>query len=173
MASNFEFMKPYSPEIARLGTQAEAALHASDTDVCEALTSRLGRYVTAELFRRNGLLEESADPSVRIALLRQEKIIPESVADILLSLDATGYGVSADGSSRTQAEMQLRLAHKLCSWFVQKYGYQAPDEETASPSAPELSQPEAELTPLLFACVPTLADVIPVIQEVMEHGKAE
>lgn len=38
---------------------------------------------------------------------------------------------------------------------------------------PDLSQPEAELTPLLFACVPTLADVIPVIQEVMEHGKAE
>ena len=37
---------------------------------------------------------------------------------------------------------------------------------------PDLSQPEEELKPLLYACVPTLADVIPLLEE-DKHGKAQ
>ena len=37
---------------------------------------------------------------------------------------------------------------------------------------PDLSQPEEELKPLLYACVPTLADVIPLLEE-ESHGKAQ
>ncbi len=38
---------------------------------------------------------------------------------------------------------------------------------------PDLSQPEEELKPLLFACVPTLHDVIALLEGENVHGKAE
>ena len=38
---------------------------------------------------------------------------------------------------------------------------------------PDLSQPEEELKPLLYACVPTLADVIPLLREEHLHGKTQ
>lgn len=38
---------------------------------------------------------------------------------------------------------------------------------------PDLSEPEEDLLPLLYACVPTLADVIPLLEGGNDHGKAE
>ena len=144
MASNFAFMTPYSQELASLGTQAEAFFRASDYDACVKRLAAMGESIVSELLQENAIpSEEEATQADKITLLRSEKKIPQSVEDILFAL----MTVEADSENGSEnAKMLLRLAYKLCCWWMQVYGYQNAAEDVSPPDfeTPEGTEVEAD-----------------------------
>ena len=138
MASNFAFMTPYSQELASLGTQAEVFFRASDYDACVKSLAAMGESLVSGLLRENAIAcDEETAQADKITLLRSERKIPQSVEDILFAL----MTAEADNEhSSEDAKMLLRLAYKLCCWWMQVYGYQNAAEEVP---LPDFEMPES------------------------------
>ena len=143
MASNFEFMASKWHDIAVLGAEAEEC-SATQPRQCAELLGRIGERIADELLTINGLtLPDDSTQSEKIAFLRSHQLIIISIEDILLSLDdkAEGTEITAE-----EAENRLRMAHKLCHWFVLVHGYNdahGNSSESEAPAAEEDSESEA------------------------------
>ena len=143
MASNFEFMASKWHDIAVLGAEAEEC-SATQPRQCAELLGRIGERIADELLTINGLtLPDDSTQSEKIAFLRSHQLIIISIEDILLSLDdkAEGTEITAE-----EAENRLRMAHKLCHWFVLVHGYSdahGNSSESEAPAAEEASESEA------------------------------
>ena len=143
MASNFEFMASKWHDIAVLGAEAEEC-SATQPRQCAELLGRIGERIADELLTINGLtLPDDSTQSEKIAFLRSHQLIIISIEDILLSLDdkAEGTEITAE-----EAENRLRMAHKLCHWFVLVHGYSdahGNSSEREAPAAEEESESEA------------------------------
>ena len=133
MASNFEFMASKWHDIAVLGAEAEEC-SATQPRQCAELLGRIGERIADELLTINGLtLPDDSTQSEKIAFLRSHQLIIISIEDILLSLDdkAEGTEITAE-----EAENRLRMAHKLCHWFVLVHGYSDAHGNSSASEAP-------------------------------------
>ncbi|MBQ1441855.1 MAG: hypothetical protein IIZ08_08060, partial [Clostridia bacterium] len=148
MASNFDFMSPKWSDIAGLGAKAEECGQSSPYE-CAVLLGKIGERVADELLAVNGLtLPEDSSQSEKIKFLRGHQLIIVSIEDILILLN--------DISDETEitpdeTEKRLRMAHKLCHWFVLVHGYNDGNENAnmeteVQPESEELSE-EAEIQP--------------------------
>ena len=148
MASNFDFMSPKWSDIAGLGAKAEECGQSSPYE-CAVLLGKIGERVADELLAVNGLtLPEDSSQSEKIKFLRGHQLIIVSIEDILILLN--------DISDETEitpdeAEKRLRMAHKLCHWFVLVHGYNDGNENAnmeteVQPESEELSE-ESEIQP--------------------------
>ena len=120
MASNFEFMSPKWRDIAGLGAKAEECEHSAPVE-CAGCLRTIGERIADELLAANGLtLPDDANQSEKIRFLRGHRLIIASIEDILLLLDDI-----SDSSEITAEEAgnRLRMAHKLCHWFVLVHCY--------------------------------------------------
>ena len=157
MASNFEFMAPKWRDIAAIGAKAEEC-EKTDPKSCAGLLQQIGERIADELLAVNGLtLPDDATQSEKIKFLRSHQLIIVSIEDILLSL-----GDLSDDTEITAEEAgnRLRMAHKLCHWFVLVHGYNdssvkvsEPDDNTKEteaksdseePATEEETQPDPE-----------------------------
>ena len=148
MASNFDFMSPKWSDIAGLGAKAEECGQSSPYE-CAVLLGKIGERVADELLAVNGLtLPEDSSQSEKIKFLRGHQLIIVSIEDILILLN--------DISDETEitpdeAEKRLRMAHKLCHWFVLVHGYNDGNEnanmETEVQPESEESSEESEIQP--------------------------
>ena len=133
MASNFEFMSPKWRDIAGLGAKAEECEHSAPVE-CAGCLRTIGERIADELLAANGLtLPDDANQSEKIRFLRGHRLIIASIEDILLLLDDI-----SDSSEITAEEAgnRLRMAHKLCHWFVLVHCY---DDGTKQASESEIS----------------------------------
>ncbi len=166
MASNFEFMSPKWRDIAELGAKAEECSATAPKQCADSLRI-IGQRIADQLLAVNGLtLPDSANQSEKITFLRNHQLIIVSIEDILLSLNDTSDDTEITSD---EAEKRLRMAHKLCHWFVLVHGYNDnPDDESAE-AEPTLE--EAEAAP---ETQPTLeeAEAAPETQPLQEEAEA-
>ena len=123
MKSNFQFIEGYWPELAQLGEAAEAYLY-SDPNTCIFKLGMLGERFVLELlaYERINPAEETTHAE-RIRIAKRAGLLPQNIDDILYALrkgrnDAVHGGLD----SLDRAKTLLRMAHRLCCWFMEVYG---------------------------------------------------
>ena len=141
MASNFEFMAPKWSDIASIGAKAEEC-EKNDPVSCAKLLSQIGQRIADELLAVNGLsLPDDATQTEKINFLRSHQLIIVSIEDIFLSLNDL-----SDESAMTadEAGKRLRMAHKLCHWFMLVHGYNDHSDHHDYSGQISVIQPESE-----------------------------
>ena len=143
MASNFEFMSPKWRDIAELGAKAEECGETAPKD-CAVFLRIIGERIADELLAVNGLtLPDDASQIEKIRFLRSHQLIIVSIEDILLTLDDLPDETEV---SSEDAGQRLRMAHKLCHWFVLVHGYNDSGKSESKPAPQPEEQPAAEET---------------------------
>lgn len=143
MKSNFQFLESYWPELAQLGEAAEAYLF-SDPNTCIYKLGLLGERVVLELLAYEKITTaEETTHAERIQIAKRAGLLPQNVDDILYALrkgrnDAVHSGLD----SQDRAKTLLRMAHRLCCWFMEVYGdwsFKAEEYHEPEPSVPDAS----------------------------------
>ena len=123
MKSNFEVLEAYWPELAQLGETAETYLY-SDPNACIYKLGLLGERVVQNLlaYEKISVAEETTHAE-KIQIAKRSGLIPQNIDDILYALrkgrnDAVHNAVN----SLDRAKTLLRMAHRLCTWFMEVYG---------------------------------------------------
>lgn len=151
MKSNFQFLESYWPDLAQLGEAAEAYLY-SDPNACIFKLGMLGERLVLELLAYEKITTaEETTHAERIQIAKRAGLLPQNIDDILYALrkgrnDAVHGGLS----SLDRAKTLLRMAHRLCCWFMEVYGdwafqaeeYREPEE--TSPDAGLLERIQAQ-----------------------------
>ncbi len=150
MASNFDFMAKYWPDMAQIGKMAELYLYA-DANACMYKIGVLAERVAQEIctFENMDLPEQTLHAD-RIRALKYADLLPKRIADMFYALrkarnDAVHMGLEC----REQAAALLHLVFNLCCWFMEVYGdwnFDAPAYKT-----PEDITPNADFVKLLQA----------------------
>ena len=169
MKSNFQFIEGYWPELAQLGEAAEAYLY-SDPNASIFKLGILGERVVLELlaYEKISATEETTHAE-RIQIAKRAGLLPQNIDDILYALrkgrnDAVHNGLA----SLDRAKTLLRMAHRLCCWFMEVYGdwsFQTEEYQEPEDSAPDagllerLQAQEARLDALtqIVESIPTAA----------------
>ena len=143
MKSNFQFLESYWPDLAQLGEAAEAYLF-SDPNTCIYKLGQLGERVVLELLAYEKIkTAEETTHAERIQIAKRADLLPQNVDDILYALrkgrnDAVHSGLD----SQDRAKTLLRMAHRLCCWFMEVYGdwsFKAEEYHEPEPSVPDAS----------------------------------
>ena len=115
MASNFEFLAKYWPDMAQLGKTAELYLH-KDPNGCILKLGLLAERVAREICVFEKLpLPEQATHSDRLRALKHGDLLPDRIDDIFFALrKARNDSVHMCQDSREQAEGLIRLTFLLC-----------------------------------------------------------
>lgn len=151
MKSNFQFLESYWPDLAQLGEAAEAYLY-SDPNACIFKLGMLGERLVLELLAYEKITTaEETTHAERIQIAKRAGLLPQNIDDILYALrkgrnDAVHGGLA----SLDRAKTILRMAHRLCCWFMEVYGdwafqaeeYREPEE--TSPDAGLLERIQAQ-----------------------------
>ena len=147
MASNFEFMSPKWRDITELGAKAEDCGENAPKD-CAVFLKIIGERISDELLAVSGLtLPDDASQNDKIKFLRSHQLIIATIEDILLSLDDLSDETEI---SPEEAQQRLRMAHKLCHWFVLVHGYNEnvkAENESGLQREPELTEEASEFQP--------------------------
>lgn len=120
--SNFDFLQPKWPILARLGELAEKNLYSDPNTTLIKLRifgETLARFILAE-----EKLGEPADNQQlsRLNLIKRDGILPDEFISILHSIRKTGNKASHEAyDSIDDAKIMLSFAHHLAIWFVQTY----------------------------------------------------
>lgn len=123
MKSNFQFLETYWPEMAQLGEAAESYLY-SDPNACIFKIGLLGEHLVLVLLAYEKIkVDEGTTHAERIQIAKREGLLPQSVDDILYAL-RKGRNDAVHGAlnSPERAKTLLRMAHRLCTWFMETYG---------------------------------------------------
>lgn len=148
MASNFDFMAKYWPDIAQIGKMAELYLYA-DANACIYKLGLLAERVAQEIcsFEKIELPEQSAHAD-RVRALKYAELLPKRINDIFYTLrKARNDAVHTGLDSQERAATLLHLAFNLCCWLMEVYG----DWDFVAPvfSEPENTTQEANFAQLL------------------------
>ena len=142
MSSNFAFLNKYWPDMAEIGSAAELYLY-TDANACMYKLGLLAEKVVTEIIRIDQIsVTEESTLADKIRVLKHADELPANIDNILYVLrKARNDAVHSGRSSTAQADTLLRMAYKLCSWFMEVYGdwdFKAPEytapEKPASPS---------------------------------------
>ena len=123
MADNFSFLTNKFPVLAKFGALAEQYLY-SDPNSCLIKLRMLGETIVNLIFRYEKM---SIDPELnavkRINLLHDDGVLEDDFTDILHILRKNGNRAAHENfDSEHDAEVCLRMAHRLSEWFMQVYG---------------------------------------------------
>lgn len=182
MKSNFQFLEKYWPELAQLGATAETYLF-TDSNACIYKLGLLSERLVTNLlaYEKISVAEETTNAE-KIQIAKRSGLIPKNIDDILYALrKGRNDAVHNATDSLDQAKTLLRMAHRLCCWFMEVYGdwnYKA--EEYHEPERPvtdtdlmeKIKKQEARLDALaqIIESMPTAASQ----QDASErHEKAE
>lgn len=124
MKSNFDFLDKEFPVLAQFGKKAEAYLY-SDSNSCLMKLGMIGETVVNLMFAYDRITPPTENTAVnRITTLSREGLLPRDLVDILHSLrKARNKAVHENYSSIEEGKVLLQMAHSLCEWFMQTYGY--------------------------------------------------
>ncbi len=134
MASNFDFMAKYWPDMAQIGKMAELYLYA-DANARMNMIGTLAERVAQEICAfENVDMPEQASHADRLRTLKYADLLPKRIDDMFYALrkarnDAVHMGL--DCHERVAA--LLHLVFNLCCWFMEVYGdwnFDAPAYET-------------------------------------------
>ena len=149
MASNFEFLKDYWPELAQLGDIAEVYLHV-DANACIEVTSLMAEYAAQQICAYEKLdLPQYATQADRLRALRNAKLLPQKIDDLFYVIRKAGNDALHLGiDSPEKAASVLRLTFYLCCWLMRVYGdwecnlpvYEEPVPMPDNPALVELKQ---------------------------------
>lgn len=123
MKSNFQFMEAYWPEMAQLGEAAETYLH-SDPNACIFKLGLLSERLVSELLAYEKIdIQDETTHAEHIQIAKRNGLIPKSIDDILYALrKGRNDAVHSALNSAERAATLLRMAHRLCIWFMEVYG---------------------------------------------------
>lgn len=153
MSSNFEFLAKYWPDMARIGTTAEAYLY-SDPNACIYKLGMMGERIVSEILSFEKIMVSAeATQAEKIKSLRRADVLPKNIDDILFSIrkarnDAVHEGVGSHEKSVTL----LQMTYNLCCWFMEVYGdwnyqpeeYVIPEDCSSSPDFAEILHQQEE-----------------------------
>ena len=123
MKSNFSFLEKYWPEMSEIGQAAEMYLY-TDANACVFKLGMLAERIVSEIIRIEKLtITENSTHADRIRLLKHAGMLPSTIDDILYALrKARNDAVHTGLSSTDKAQILLKMAYSLCSWFMVVYG---------------------------------------------------
>lgn len=123
MASNFDFLTRYWPDLAQIGGTAECYLY-SDPNACIYKLGMFGERVVDEMFKFDHIPEpEDSRQANKVRILKHEGLIPKNIDDILYALRKTrNNAVHAGLNSLDDAKTLLRMTYNLSLWFMEVYG---------------------------------------------------
>lgn len=162
-------MEAYWPEMAQLGENAESYLY-SDPNSCIFKLGLLSERLVSELLAYEKITPgEESTHAERIQIARREGLLPQNIDDILYALrKGRNDAVHSALNSSERAKTLLRMAYRLCSWFMEVYGdwnytaeeYHEPEERTPDADLlARIQEQEAKLEALAerIEAMPTLA----------------
>lgn len=169
MKSNFSFLESYWPDLTQLGEAAELYLY-SDPNACIFKLGLLGERLILELLSYEKIdVSEETTHAERIQIAKRAGLLPQNVDDILYALrKGRNDAVHSALDSLESAKTLLRMAHRLCCWFMEVYGdwsfhaeeYHEPDEKASGDSLMEriqTTEARLEAIELSIASMPTAA----------------
>ena len=162
MASNFEFLKTYWPDMAQLGQAAELYLYA-DANACIYKIGLLAERAAQVICAIEKLeLPEQTTFADRVRALKHADLLPKRIDDLFYTLrrarnDAVHLGLD----SRDQASALLGMVFHLCCWLMEVYGdwsfhapaFIPPEDTTRKPDYLELLKAQDERINALSAAV--------------------
>lgn len=162
MASNFEFLAKYWPDMAQIGKTAELYLYA-DANSCIYKTGLLAERVAQEIcvFEKLDLPEHTTHAD-RIRALKYADLLPKRIDDMFYTLrKARNDAVHTGLDSSERAGTLLHLVFNLCCWFMEVYGdcefqapeYQMPEDTTQNADFVKLLQAQENKINALVAAV--------------------
>ena len=136
MASNFDFLAAFRPDLSLIGAAAELQT-ASDPGDCALKLRTLAERVAAWVVAMEKVwVPRNTDMGGQIRLLQNRKLLPQRIGEILFALRKAGSDVRhGHGMDTPRAETLLRLGFHLCVWFYGVYGEEVFEE-------PEFAMPE-------------------------------
>ena len=162
MASNFDFLAKYWPDMAQIGKMAELYLYA-DANACIYKIGVLAERVAQEIcaFEKIELPEQTTHAD-RIRALKYADLLPKRIDDMFYTLrKARNDAVHMGLASRERAGALLHLAFNLCCWLMEVYGdwdfnapaYKVPDDSTQNADFLKLLQAQEDKINALMAAV--------------------
>lgn len=120
---NFDFLKAFEPELARLGALAEWAFH-QDAPTALGKLRQFAEHMAKSMAARNGLvLERRANFDETLRVLQQEGKLPRQAGDVFHFLRRYGNAaVHENLGTPQQALTGLKVARELGVWFQRSYG---------------------------------------------------
>ncbi len=148
MASNFDFLEKYWPELSQIGQLAEFYLY-RDSDQCLSELGLLAERIAWEICRYENLeIPETAGGGDSVGRLKHAGLLPKGVDALFDTLQKAGNnGHHADSSSLKQAKGLLFVAFHLCCWFMEVYGdwdFAAPEYRESDQNRDPREQPEIQ-----------------------------
>ena len=182
MKSNFQFLDSYWPELAQLGQAAETYLY-TDPNTCIYKLGLLGeRLVTNLLGYEKISVAEETTHAEKIQIAKRAGLLPQNVDDILYALrkgrnDAVHNAVD----SIDRAKTLLRMAHRLCCWFMEVYGdwnykpeaFQLPEPGTPDSELMQRIQEQEEKLDALLQMIESMPTAASQEDATERHEKAE
>jgi type I restriction enzyme R subunit len=124
MTSNFHFLHSNFPALEKLGDLAERYLY-SDPNSCMIKLGMLAELVVRYMFELDRIPFPETDDTTanRIRILKRADLLPHPIPDLLYHLRTKrNQAVHEIYESSHDAEILLRFAHSLSSWFARTYG---------------------------------------------------
>ena len=161
MASNFDFLARYWPDMAQIGKLAELYLYA-DANACIYKIGVLAERVAQEIcaFEKIELPDQTTHAD-RIRALKYADLLPKRIDDMFYTLrKAKNDAVHMGLDSYERAGALLHLVFNLCCWLMEVYGdwqfhapeYRAPEDTTQNADFVKLLQAqEDKVNPLMAA----------------------
>ena len=162
MASNFEFLAKYWPDMAQIGKMAELYLYA-DANACIYKIGVLAERVAQEIcaFEKIDLPEQTTHAD-RIRAMKYADLLPKRVDDMFYTLrKARNDAVHMGLDSQERAGALLHLAFNLCCWLMEVYGdwdfnapeYKVPEDATQNADFVQVLQAQEDKINALMAAV--------------------
>ena len=162
MASNFEFLAKYWPDMAQIGKMAELYLYA-DANACIYKIGVLAERVAQEIcaFEKIDLPEQTTHAD-RIRALKYADLLPKRIDDMFYTLrKARNDAVHMGLDSYERAGALLHLVFNLCCWLMEVYGdwdfntpeYKVPEDTTQSADFVKLLQAQEDKINALMTAV--------------------
>ncbi len=120
--SNFAFLAPHSPQLARLGALAERHFTTHPPDTLVKLR-QFAEFAAKDVAARHALLPKGR-PSFDevLQLLRARSVLPRVVAELFFHLKRVGnLAAHEDCGSAADALQALKIARAIAAWFHQVY----------------------------------------------------
>ena len=122
MASNFDFLATWWPDLAQLGQLAEVSLH-TDAGLCTDKIGLLAERIAAWmcLFEK-AELPEQASHGDKLRWLKRAELLPGGMSDVFYALrKGRGDAVHMSMASQERAVRLLELGFYASCWFVKVY----------------------------------------------------